>query len=284
MKKWSSFQRQLNLYGYKKYLSGNDLDSYSHPFFVRDRQDLLLQMKRIKKKASSSSSKSSQSKVSLQTVDAIDDISQETLTKNISYPSGSSSASKKNPVPPPSSSERVNTVPPNTTGKFSHPFMKLSSPNSSSHIPQFQMPVMHPQFYPPTFPGQPFPPMYVHYSFPNYYLPPSNYPVYSTEFPPHNHPSTQDAPQANQYPFPPPPTPPPPQWMLTTPPPYSGFPQQLPAHAPTSVYYHSISHETNDSPSSAIPPPHQDQERPDELWTILSSRDENDNDQEAENE
>jgi hypothetical protein len=62
VQKWPSFQRQLNVYGFRKRNPQND--HYFHPLFCRDRPDLLLQMKRSKQlpKNSSPSKKSALSR------------------------------------------------------------------------------------------------------------------------------------------------------------------------------------------------------------------------------
>jgi hypothetical protein len=44
--KLASFQRQLNLYGFKKRFRGEDKDCYFHPLFLKDRKDLLPLLKR----------------------------------------------------------------------------------------------------------------------------------------------------------------------------------------------------------------------------------------------
>ncbi len=46
--KFSSFRRQLNLYGYRKVIKGPDAGAYMHPFFQRDRPDLLGEVKKGK--------------------------------------------------------------------------------------------------------------------------------------------------------------------------------------------------------------------------------------------
>lgn len=45
--KISSFQRQLNLYGYKKITKGNDLGATFHPSFQRDNRELMTDIKRV---------------------------------------------------------------------------------------------------------------------------------------------------------------------------------------------------------------------------------------------
>ena len=54
-KKLSSFQRQLNLYGFRR---EKDSGSYSHPMFLRGRRDLLKEIKRAPNKATTSSAPS----------------------------------------------------------------------------------------------------------------------------------------------------------------------------------------------------------------------------------
>ncbi|CAM9146287.1 unnamed protein product, partial [Pylaiella littoralis] len=44
--KFSSFQRQLNLYGFRKIVKGRESGCYMHPSFQRDRPDLLSEVKR----------------------------------------------------------------------------------------------------------------------------------------------------------------------------------------------------------------------------------------------
>mmetsp|Transcript_36677 Transcript_36677/g.88371 ORF Transcript_36677/g.88371 Transcript_36677/m.88371 type:complete len:210 (+) Transcript_36677:234-863(+) len=47
--KFSSFQRNLNLYGFNKIRKGPDVDMYSHPGFVRGNEDGLSQLRKRKK-------------------------------------------------------------------------------------------------------------------------------------------------------------------------------------------------------------------------------------------
>ncbi|CAM9698083.1 unnamed protein product, partial [Ectocarpus sp. 12 AP-2014] len=44
--KFSSFQRQLNLYGFRKIVKGRESGCYMHPMFLRDRPDLLSEVRR----------------------------------------------------------------------------------------------------------------------------------------------------------------------------------------------------------------------------------------------
>ena len=46
-KKFSSFQRNLNLYGFTKIRRGPDVDMYAHPAFLRDTPETLLQLRKI---------------------------------------------------------------------------------------------------------------------------------------------------------------------------------------------------------------------------------------------
>ncbi len=43
--KFSSFQRQLNLYGFRKIVKGRESGCYMHPSFLRDRPDLLSEVR-----------------------------------------------------------------------------------------------------------------------------------------------------------------------------------------------------------------------------------------------
>lgn len=47
--KYSSFLRQLNLYGFHKVSKGPDVGSYAHPRFMRGREDLLPEVQKLPK-------------------------------------------------------------------------------------------------------------------------------------------------------------------------------------------------------------------------------------------
>ena len=55
--KLTSFQRQLNLYGFRRITKGEDAGSYFHPQFRRDNQDLVAMIKRVPGKGSTSTAK-----------------------------------------------------------------------------------------------------------------------------------------------------------------------------------------------------------------------------------
>merc|ERR1711957_824153 len=48
--KYTSFQRQLNLYGFSRCCHGHDAGAYHHPFFLRGRQSLVKNITRTKAK------------------------------------------------------------------------------------------------------------------------------------------------------------------------------------------------------------------------------------------
>ena len=45
--KYTSFQRQLNLYGFRRISKGEDQGSYFHPKFQRHRKDMLFEIRRL---------------------------------------------------------------------------------------------------------------------------------------------------------------------------------------------------------------------------------------------
>ena len=50
--KLTSFQRQLNLYGFRRITKGDDHGAYFHPNFQRGRKDLVTNIRRLPVKAS----------------------------------------------------------------------------------------------------------------------------------------------------------------------------------------------------------------------------------------
>ena len=59
--KLTSFQRQLNLYGFRRITKGDDHGAYFHPNFQRGRKDLVANIRRLPVKANNSASADSQS-------------------------------------------------------------------------------------------------------------------------------------------------------------------------------------------------------------------------------
>lgn len=45
--KLTSFQRQLNLYGFRRITKGTDMGAYFHPQFRKDRPDLVARIRRL---------------------------------------------------------------------------------------------------------------------------------------------------------------------------------------------------------------------------------------------
>ena len=54
--KYTSFQRQLNLYGFRRISKGEDQGSYFHPKFQRHRKDMLFEIRRLPAKQHGSNS------------------------------------------------------------------------------------------------------------------------------------------------------------------------------------------------------------------------------------
>ena len=57
--KLTSFQRQLNLYGFRRITKGDDHGAYFHPNFQRGRRDLLFNIRRLPAKGNRFSIESS---------------------------------------------------------------------------------------------------------------------------------------------------------------------------------------------------------------------------------
>uniref|UniRef100_A0A7S2V6P5 HSF-type DNA-binding domain-containing protein n=1 Tax=Fibrocapsa japonica TaxID=94617 RepID=A0A7S2V6P5_9STRA len=57
--KYSSFQRQLNLYGFRRVFKGPDSGAYYHPHFIRDQPSLVAHIKRSGRNSNNNSSSSS---------------------------------------------------------------------------------------------------------------------------------------------------------------------------------------------------------------------------------
>jgi hypothetical protein len=114
--------RQVNGWGFKRIVSGNDHNSYYHEYFVRENPQMCLKMKRIKKKSTSSKAKRGEG-------DSEDDD-----TKAASDDEGSldKSGQQQPPPPPQSSSNTASSVSVPSAPPQQLPFQQMDMMNAQS--------------------------------------------------------------------------------------------------------------------------------------------------------
>ena len=164
VKKFNSFTRQLNIYGFHKTRRGKDEGSYYHPYFIRGRKDLLTEIIRIPIKSRARESSDHLMMISTPNLSrsSSEDIQSSTQIVN---PPGRIQRSTSNPYPlgPPftgSVSHHHHVMPqvmshvPAVPYAFSHP--SLPANYLASNIPPATSPPLDPSTLAP--PPPPFPP------------------------------------------------------------------------------------------------------------------------------